>query len=186
MHCSELPNSQLTTVLHHRPRLKRRMSFLSYGLWQIHYKRAPRSVMAVGSRRWVSKGTDHAILSRKANAPYGRFSESSEVHRMRNLPRDNASPCPPFFSSITFLPPRLVCPKLIGSDSFSCLTLQDVDAGLRAQHLRLITDVWVSTCFFATAALMPTGTCDSQVLRLERADAEVSYRALVGLGNVVS
>jgi len=33
---------------------------------------------------------------------------------------------------------------------------------------------------------MPTGTCDSQVLSLERADAEVAYRALVGLGNVVS
>jgi hypothetical protein len=35
---------------------------------------------------------------------------------------------------------------------------------------------------------MPTGTCAfiSQVLRLERADAEVAYRALVGLGNVVS
>jgi len=69
MHCSELPNSQLTTVLHHRPRLKRRMFFLSYGLWQIHYKRAPRSVMAVGSRRCVSKGTVHVILSRKANCP---------------------------------------------------------------------------------------------------------------------
>jgi hypothetical protein len=26
----------------------------------------------------------------------------------------------------------------------------------------------------------------SQILRLERADAEVAYRALVGLGNVVS
>jgi hypothetical protein len=34
--------------------------------------------------------------------------------------------------------------------------------------------------------LMPTGTCNSQILRLERLDAEVVYRALVGLGNAVS
>jgi len=48
--------------------------------------------------------------------------------------------------------------------NFSCLTLQEgVDAGLRALHVRLIADV----------------------LRLERADGEVSYRALVGLGNVL-
>jgi phospholipase A-2-activating protein len=48
--------------------------------------------------------------------------------------------------------------------NFSCMILQGgVDAGLRAQHVHLISDV----------------------LRLERADAEASYRALVGLGNVL-
>lgn len=48
--------------------------------------------------------------------------------------------------------------------NFSCLALQDgIDAGLRAQHIRLISDI----------------------LRLERTDAEVAYRALVGLGNVL-
>jgi len=46
--------------------------------------------------------------------------------------------------------------------NFSCMVLQkEVDAVLRAQHVRLISDV----------------------LRLERSDAEVVYRALVGLGN---
>jgi phospholipase A-2-activating protein len=38
-----------------------------------------------------------------------------------------------------------------------------VDEGLRAKHVHLISDV----------------------LRLERADVEVAYRALVGLGNVL-
>ncbi|KAH9996848.1 phospholipase A-2-activating protein [Russula vinacea] len=48
--------------------------------------------------------------------------------------------------------------------NFSCLGLQEsIDAGLREQHIRLIADI----------------------LRLERADAEVAYRALVGLGNVL-
>ncbi|KAI9446298.1 WD40-repeat-containing domain protein [Lactarius indigo] len=48
--------------------------------------------------------------------------------------------------------------------NFSCLILQGgIDVGLRAQHVRLISDV----------------------LRLERADPEVAYRALVGLGNVL-
>jgi len=48
--------------------------------------------------------------------------------------------------------------------NFSCMILQGgVDAGLRAKHVRLISDV----------------------LRLERADVEVVYRALVGLGNVL-
>jgi phospholipase A-2-activating protein len=48
--------------------------------------------------------------------------------------------------------------------NFSCLALQkSIDAGLREQHIRLIADI----------------------LRLERADAEVAYRALVGLGNVL-
>lgn len=48
--------------------------------------------------------------------------------------------------------------------NFSCMILQGgVDADLRAQHVRLISDV----------------------LRLERTDAEVTYRALVGLGNVL-
>ncbi|KAI0006182.1 WD40-repeat-containing domain protein [Russula compacta] len=48
--------------------------------------------------------------------------------------------------------------------NFSCFTLREgVDMGLRAQHIRLIADV----------------------LRLERADAEVAYRALVGLGNAL-
>jgi len=48
--------------------------------------------------------------------------------------------------------------------NFSCMILQGgVGAGLRAQHVRLISDV----------------------LRLERADAEAAYRALVGLGNVL-
>lgn len=52
-----------------------------------------------------------------------------------------------------FRAPHLVSPELIRSDSFSCVTLQEgVDAGLRAQHIRLITDVWVSTWFFAAAA----------------------------------
>jgi len=48
--------------------------------------------------------------------------------------------------------------------NFSCLALQEgVDGALRAQHVRLITDI----------------------LRLERLDAEVVYRALVGLGNAL-
>ncbi|KAI9458262.1 phospholipase A-2-activating protein [Russula earlei] len=48
--------------------------------------------------------------------------------------------------------------------NFSCLVLQEgVDAGLRDQHVRLT----------------------AEVLRLERADAEVAYRALVGLGNAL-
>ncbi|KAF8274866.1 phospholipase A-2-activating protein [Lactarius quietus] len=48
--------------------------------------------------------------------------------------------------------------------NFSCMILQGgVDADLRARHVRLISDV----------------------LRLERADVEVAYRALVGLGNVL-
>jgi len=48
--------------------------------------------------------------------------------------------------------------------NFSCLALQEgVGVGLRGQHIRLISDV----------------------LRLERADAEVAYRALVGLGNAL-
>ena len=42
-----------------------------------------------------------------------------------------------------------------------------------------------------SALLPPPSKCrrehvHSQILRLERADAEVAYRALVGLGNVVS
>ncbi|KAI0273434.1 phospholipase A-2-activating protein [Gloeopeniophorella convolvens] len=48
--------------------------------------------------------------------------------------------------------------------NFSCIELQErVDPVLRAQHVRLITEV----------------------LRLERVDAEVVYRALVGLGNAL-
>jgi len=48
--------------------------------------------------------------------------------------------------------------------NFSCMALQEeVDARLRTQHIHLLSDV----------------------LRLERADAEVTYRALVGLGNAL-
>jgi len=48
--------------------------------------------------------------------------------------------------------------------NFSCLALQErIETELRTQHFRLIADV----------------------LRLERADAEVAYRALVGLGNAI-
>jgi len=48
--------------------------------------------------------------------------------------------------------------------NFSCMILQGgVDEDLRAKHVHLISDV----------------------LRLERADVEVAYRALVGLGNVL-
>jgi len=48
--------------------------------------------------------------------------------------------------------------------NFSCLVLQErVETGLRTRHFRLIVDV----------------------LRLERTDAEVAYRGLVGLGNAL-
>ena len=75
-------------------------------------------------------------------------------------------------------------PGLIGSNSFSCIILQGgVNAGLRAQHVRLISDV--------RRFIFPSPRCrrvrvSIQILRLERTDAEAAYRALVGLGNVVS
>ena len=149
MHCSELRKSQLTTMPHHRPRSRRRMSCSSCGLWRMHYK-APRSMMAVGSRKWVPMERCLVIHSRKAALPHmTRFSESSSAHHMRNSPRDNDSHCPPYFSSKYHLStgptvsPLLCVAVLIGSDSFSCLALQEgVDGALRAQHVRLITDVW--------------------------------------------
>jgi hypothetical protein len=62
---------------------------------------------------------------------------------MRNSPRASASPSLPYFSSKSHLSNYLpLWLELIALDSFSCLALHDgIDAGLRAQHIRLIADV---------------------------------------------
>jgi hypothetical protein len=105
---------------------------------------------------WVEKVGCHAALrvivrSRKGCMSHtARFLEFSIAHRMRNSPRGSASLCLAYFlskphpSSLARLSsPRVVWLELIGFVSFSCLTLQEgVGVGLRAQHIRLISDVW--------------------------------------------
>lgn len=62
---------------------------------------------------------------------------------MRNSTRASASLSLPYFSSQSHIYPTIpLWLELIALDSFSCLALQDgIDAGLRAQHIRLIADV---------------------------------------------
>ena len=61
--------------------------------------------------------------------------------------------------------------------------------GWRRSELACTTCSPYSRC--TVSVCLPPPKCrqehvHSQILRLERADAEVAYRALVGLGNVVS
>lgn len=151
MHFSELPNFQLTTGPRHRPRLRRRTSCSFCGPWLMLFERVPRLVTASGLIRSVPMRCGCTSADPSWYCLMERFLEFSAAPLMRNLRRDNASLCPQYSLSKHhhFLvgpdyrcPSSAACLELIGSDSFSCMVLQkEVDAGLRTQHIRLLSDV---------------------------------------------